>query len=52
MGSHAFAAGIAARGGFGIAKMILHQLAPSADSGAPELKNPDRSADLHIGDNK
>ena len=52
MGSHAFAAGIAARGGFGIAKMILHQLAPSADSGAPELKNPDPSADLHIGDNK
>jgi Rod binding domain-containing protein len=34
MGSHALAAGIAARGGFGIAKMILHQLAPSAESSA------------------
>jgi Rod binding domain-containing protein len=59
MGSHAFAAGIAARGGFGIAKMILHQLAPSAES-SPEggtktlkvtrLKDAKTSADLQSGD--
>jgi len=40
MGSHAFAAGIAARGGFGIAKMILHQLAPSAEAGPPSTSAP------------
>jgi Rod binding domain-containing protein len=56
MGSHAFAAGIAARGGFGIAKMILHQLAPSAEaaseSAAKTLKGSNPSADHHSGEQK
>jgi Rod binding domain-containing protein len=50
MASHAFAVGVAARGGFGIAKMILHQLAPSANSAAPELKLGEPSADPLGGD--
>jgi Rod binding domain-containing protein len=50
MASHAFAVGVAARGGFGIAKMILHQLNPSPPAGTKELKPADLSADHHIGD--
>jgi Rod binding domain-containing protein len=50
MASHAFAVGVAARGGFGIAKMILHQLAASANSAAPELKPGVSSADQLSGE--
>jgi Rod binding domain-containing protein len=56
MASHALAVGVAARGGFGIAKMILHQLAPSAESspgnGSETLKPASSSADHGIGDHK
>jgi Rod binding domain-containing protein len=54
MASHALAVGVAARGGFGIAKMILHQLAPSggttSESGTKTLKLADGPADHHSGD--
>ncbi|GEM_PF-3786020 len=60
MASHAFAVGVAARGGFGIAKMILHQLAPNAAAESPPdadsslsektLKAGEGSADHQGGD--
>jgi Rod binding domain-containing protein len=64
MGSHAFAAGIAARGGFGVANMILRQLAPAAGastgssagpgpspaSGTATLKPPATTADHVSGE--